>query len=303
METLKNMTPLQWLIILMSFNSAVVGATAQLNDLFGAAIAHYIVSGVTFANTLLGAFMVPFGGQSAMVKNVLAMPGVEKLMVNGNANTTLATIAVDPNIDKITAKPEDLVKVSKTAGVVGALLILVMSTALLLPGPAMAQSRRTALPPTTTDTETDTAADQKCALIWDPLHFCGKLTGNVETDLKRVADRIRQVKKDDLSYAILKATKAGTPTAKVRLQCMTAVQDAAAAWDGDQIKDASGAVIPRPDPALITSIEDTAELVDALSPQGALFSSCAGAAQMFAVSTLQVINAIVTGAALIIPKA
>ncbi len=48
---------------------------------------------------------------------------------------------------------------------------------------------------------------------------------------------------------------------------------------------------------MITGIEDTTELVDNLSPQGTLFTSCAGAAQMFKTNTLAVINAIVTGAA------
>jgi hypothetical protein len=142
----------------------------------------------------------------------------------------------------------------------------------------------------------------KCALLWDPLKLCGKLSGDPATDLKRVADRVRQIKKDDLAYAVLKAKKADTPTARVRLQCMQAVQDAATAWDGDNIKDEAGKVIPRPDPALITGIEDVAELVDSLSPQGVLFASCSGAANMFAMGTLQLINAIAIGAALIVPK-
>jgi hypothetical protein len=42
---------------------------------------------------------------------------------------------------------------------------------------------------------------------------------------------------------------------------------------------------------------DVAELVDNLSPHGKLFTSCAGAAQMFKMNTLALINGIVTGAA------
>lgn len=115
MDTLKNMTPLQWLILLLSFNSAVAGATAQLNDLFGAVVAHYIVSGVTFANTLLGAFMVPLGGQSAAIRNVLAMPGVEHVSVNAAANSTLAQAAVDATLGKIAPTPEAKAQVSQIA--------------------------------------------------------------------------------------------------------------------------------------------------------------------------------------------
>lgn len=145
MDTIKNMTPLQWLIILMSFNSAVVGATAQLTDLFGPSVAHTIVSAVTFANTLLGAFMVPFGGQSAMVKNVLAMPGVEHLSVNAQASPTLASIAVDPTITKIAATPETKAQVSQIAKGAAVLLVAFILSTLVLPGPAMAQ-RKPAIP-------------------------------------------------------------------------------------------------------------------------------------------------------------
>lgn len=141
METLKNTTPLQWMIIFLSVNSAIAGASAQLTDLFGPHIAHYIVSAFTFANILIGAFMVPFTGQTAMVKSVLAMPGVERLTVNANSNPTLATIAVDPNVDKIAPKAEDLAKVIKIAQGAAVLLIFIMSTALLIPSGAQARAK------------------------------------------------------------------------------------------------------------------------------------------------------------------
>jgi len=78
---------------------------------------------------------------------------------------------------------------------------------------------------------------------------------------------------------------------------LQAISDANDQFNGAGLKDAAGNVIPRPDPAMITGIEDATELVDNLSPQGTLFTSCAGAAQMFKTNTLAVINAIVTGAA------
>ena len=113
----KNITPIQWLIILLSLNSAIAGATAQLNDLFGAQVAHYIVSGVTFANTIIGAMMVPFTGQSAQIKQVLAMDGVEHIDVNSKANATLAQIAVDPAVDKIAPTQSAEAKVAQIARV------------------------------------------------------------------------------------------------------------------------------------------------------------------------------------------
>lgn len=93
------------------------------------------------------------------LKNMTPLPGVERLTVNSNANATLATIAVDPNVDKIAAKAEDLMKVSKIAQGAAVLLILVVSTALLLPSPAMAQGK------------TKTAATTTHGMPCDPAHL------------------------------------------------------------------------------------------------------------------------------------
>jgi hypothetical protein len=134
-----------------------------------------------------------------------------------------------------------------------------------------------------------------CIFPLDPLKLCGKLTGNIDTDLKAVVARIKIVASKDIDYAILKATAANTNTAKVRLQCLQGIKVAKDAFDGD-VKDATGAIVPRPDPALITGLEDVAELADNLSPQGALLTSCAGAAQMFKMTALAVVNSIITGA-------
>ncbi len=46
---------------------------------------------------------------------MLAMPGIEKINVNAAANQTLATIAMDPNVDKIAPTPSALATVTKTA--------------------------------------------------------------------------------------------------------------------------------------------------------------------------------------------
>jgi hypothetical protein len=58
------------------------------------------------------------------------------------------------------------------------------------------------------------------------------------------------------------------------------------------LKRPDGTIMVKPAPALIAGIEDVAELVDNLSSLGKLFTSCAGAAQMFKTNTLTVINAI-----------
>jgi hypothetical protein len=123
------------------------------------------------------------------------------------------------------------------------------------------------------------------------------LTGNVERDAQAIWKKIAAVTKADLNYAMAKAKAANTSAAAVRLQCLQAISDANDQANGAGLKNADGTDMVRPDPALVTAIEDVAELVDNLSPQGKLFTSCAGAAQMFKTNTLAVINSIVTGAA------
>lgn len=192
-----------------------------------------------------------------------------------------------------------------TAKLVG-LLIAASVLAAMLPGSAQAQNpiQRAAQRNDANAAKTAAPAaaqpEPKCLLIIDPLKLCGLLTGNPQDDLKRVADRIRLAGSDDMDYAIAKATAAKTPSSKVRLDCLNALRDAHNQYAGTGLKKTDGSDWIRPDPAAITAIEDIAELIDNLSPQGVLFSSCAGAAQMFKSSTLQVINAFITGSTLIV---
>lgn len=123
------------------------------------------------------------------------------------------------------------------------------------------------------------------------------LTGNIEKDATAIWKKLAALTKADITYAIAKAKNAGTNASSIRLQCLQAISDANDQANGAGLKNPDGTDMVRPDPALVTSIEDVAELVDNLSPQGKLFTSCAGAAQMFKTNTLAVINAIVTGAA------
>jgi hypothetical protein len=98
--------------------------------------------------------------------------------------------------------------------------------------------------------------------------------------------------KADLNYAMAKARAANTAACRVRLHCIQAISDANDQANGAGLKNAGGIDMVKPDPAFVAAIEDVAELVDNLSPQGKLFISCAGAAQMFKVNTLALINRI-----------
>lgn len=95
------MNGLQVCLIIASVLSAVAGATAQLTDLFGASVAHVIVSAVTFANVILTAVMTPLVGNASMVKSVAALPGVSRIAVNEQATPAVAAVATDPAQTKV----------------------------------------------------------------------------------------------------------------------------------------------------------------------------------------------------------
>lgn len=117
MEVLKNLTVMQWIGIILGVNGLLASSAPQLTVLFGAAAIPYIQAVATLGSGFLGVVIAVIGGPGSQIRNVLAMPGVEKISVNGQANATLATIAVDPSIDKIgpTAAAQDKVQATARA--------------------------------------------------------------------------------------------------------------------------------------------------------------------------------------------
>ena len=110
-----NITPIQWMLIVIAALGAISGGSAQMTDLFGAVISKDIASAASFLSSIISAILMPLTGQSAQIKAVAAMPGVEKVEVNAKANPTLATLAIDPHVDKIAPIPAALIEVTKTA--------------------------------------------------------------------------------------------------------------------------------------------------------------------------------------------
>ncbi len=110
-----NITQTQWVAFVIGASSFLGGATAQLTNLFGAIEAGYVASVCALISGIAGVFLMATTGQSSQVRNVLAMPGIDKITVNAQANTALASIAVDPGLDKIEPVPEAAAKVTATA--------------------------------------------------------------------------------------------------------------------------------------------------------------------------------------------
>lgn len=117
METLKNLTLVQWIGIMVGLNSLLMGATPQLTVLFGTVAVPYIIAIATLGNGALGVFVTVVGGQSAQIRNVAAMPGVDSIKVNALANQTLAQIAVSgaPEAKNVEALPAAVARVAATA--------------------------------------------------------------------------------------------------------------------------------------------------------------------------------------------
>lgn len=109
------LTPLQVIGIVLVINGALIGSAAQLTDLFGPLTAKYIISIASLGNSIFGGIVTLISGQSSQIKNVLAMPGVENITVNRQANAALAAIAVDPGQNKIAPTPEAQRTVNATA--------------------------------------------------------------------------------------------------------------------------------------------------------------------------------------------
>jgi hypothetical protein len=110
-----NVTSKQWFQIISGIISGLITGAALLNPLFGETHALQIVSVLGISNIVLSSIGTAFSGQGNLVKDVLAMPGVEKINIGAQANQTLAQLAVDPAVDNISPTRDAQAVVSATA--------------------------------------------------------------------------------------------------------------------------------------------------------------------------------------------
>lgn len=110
-----NIQPKQWFQIISGTVSGLITGAALLNPLFGEALALQIVAGLGVLNIVINSVGTALSGQAALVKDVMAMDGVERIRVNDKANATLAAVAMDPTQPKISALPESQARVAATA--------------------------------------------------------------------------------------------------------------------------------------------------------------------------------------------
>lgn len=110
-----NLTSKQWFQIISGVISGLITGAALMQTLFGQDLTIKIVAGLGIFNIILSSVGTAVSGQGSLVKDVAAMPGVEKVEVNAKANPTLASLAIDPAVDKIAPIPAALIEVTKTA--------------------------------------------------------------------------------------------------------------------------------------------------------------------------------------------
>jgi hypothetical protein len=94
----------QWLAIAILFFTVLTGGSAQLVELVGAGMTKAIIALSTLVTGFLAGLQIILGGQGQQIKDVRAMDGVAKVLINENANPTLAKIATDPTEPKVGAE-------------------------------------------------------------------------------------------------------------------------------------------------------------------------------------------------------
>ena len=182
-------------------------------------------------------------------------------------------------------------------------LIILLS---ILTTPALAQNRHVPhnvtqewpLPPVKVE-----VAEKAKAPCVDLLHLIPpgctpSINGSAQPSQLDIWKQIATISAADLAYAKAMADVANTGTSANRSKCLAAIITLNDIATGAGIKNPDGTPMAQPPiPHMFTDFEQLAEVVDALAPSGPLFQSCAAAAETAKLSVLQLVNAIIGGAA------
>lgn len=113
METLKNLTLVQWILIVIGLNSLFIASTPQLAVLFGEHAVPYIVALATLGNGALSVVGTVVGGIGTQALNVTAAGA--SIAVGPRASPALAVLAMDPKQNNIDAAPGERAAVAAIA--------------------------------------------------------------------------------------------------------------------------------------------------------------------------------------------
>jgi hypothetical protein len=105
----------QWIGIIGVILNTLMTSTALFTKIWGPDVASLVVMTIGTINTMFSGIGVVLASQTNTVKDVLAMPGVEHVSVNDQANPALAAMAVDPAVSKIAPTRAAFDSVTSTA--------------------------------------------------------------------------------------------------------------------------------------------------------------------------------------------
>jgi hypothetical protein len=101
----------------------------------------------------------------------------------------------------------------------------------------------------------------------------------------------------DLTYAQALANAAATPGSKLRAACYSALLIANQQASGANLVGPDGKPLTKPSPAVVTMLEQGAEVLDDLQATAPVMAACAPAANAAAQSVTQLLNTLLAGIA------
>lgn len=103
-----NITSKQWFQIISGIISGLITGAALMQTLLGQDLTIKVVAALGIVNIILSSIGTALSGQASLVRDVAAMPGVDRISVNAQATSTLASVAVDPAQTKVGATSPDV---------------------------------------------------------------------------------------------------------------------------------------------------------------------------------------------------
>jgi hypothetical protein len=95
------LTSKQWFQIISGVISSLITGAALLQTLFGQDLTIKIVAVLGIGNIILSSVGAAVSGQANLVRDVAAMPGIDRVSVNSSASQALASVAIDPDQKKV----------------------------------------------------------------------------------------------------------------------------------------------------------------------------------------------------------